>query len=56
MKTAKIEHYRDRAEKWRWRLVGANGEIVAASSQGFASRQKSGQNVRVTIELLMALS
>ena len=34
----KIEYYRDRAGKWRWRFVAANGEIVAVSSQGYVRK------------------
>jgi uncharacterized protein YegP (UPF0339 family) len=30
--------YTDKAGKWRWRVIAGNGEIVGASSQGFASR------------------
>jgi uncharacterized protein YegP (UPF0339 family) len=30
--------YQDRAGQWRWRLLAANGEIVKASSEGFANK------------------
>lgn len=43
-----IEFYTDRAGYWRWRVKGANGEIVAASSEGFASKQKAQENYRLT--------
>jgi uncharacterized protein YegP (UPF0339 family) len=42
---AGFEIYRDRAGEWRWRLVHENGEILADSGQGYASRQKARQGV-----------
>lgn len=33
-----IEVYRDMADKWRWRLVHRNGNILAGSGEGYASR------------------
>ena len=27
-----------RGERWRWRLVAANGNTIAASSEGYANR------------------
>ncbi len=40
-----FEIYRDRGGEWRWRLVHENGEILADSGQGYASRQKARQGV-----------
>lgn len=37
--------YVDRADKWRWRLVHRNGNVIAASGQGYASRQKAEQGM-----------
>lgn len=37
--------YVDRAGKWRWRLVHRNGNIIAASGQGYVSRQKAEQGM-----------
>lgn len=31
--------YRDRAGKFRWRLRGANGDVLAVSPEGYATRQ-----------------
>ncbi len=42
---AGFEIYRDRAGEWRWRLVHENGEILADSGEGYASRQKARQGV-----------
>ncbi len=42
---AGFEVYRDRGGKWRWRLVHENGNILADSGQGYASRQKARQGI-----------
>ena len=34
-----FELYRDSAGEWRWRLVATNGNIVADSGEGYASKQ-----------------
>jgi uncharacterized protein YegP (UPF0339 family) len=36
---ARFELYQDRADEWRWRLVVANGNIIADSGEGYASKQ-----------------
>lgn len=43
---ATFEVYRDNEEKWRWRLVHDNGNIVADSGQGYSSKQKAKQGLR----------
>lgn len=30
-----LEFYKDASSDWRWRLKHSNGQIVAASSEGF---------------------
>jgi uncharacterized protein YegP (UPF0339 family) len=40
-----IEFYKDNGNKYRWRVRGENGEIIGASSQGFASKQMAQNNV-----------
>jgi uncharacterized protein YegP (UPF0339 family) len=42
---AGFELYRDKAGKWRWRLVHENGNVLADSGQGYASRQKARQGI-----------
>ena len=37
-RTSRFEVYRDRAGQWRWRLVHWNGNIIADSGEGYASR------------------
>ena len=38
MKTTSIQVYQDKAKEWRWRLVHANGNILANSSEGYANK------------------
>jgi len=45
MPNATFEVYEDRAGQWRWRLVHANGNIIADSGEGYASRQKCRQGL-----------
>ncbi len=42
---AAFELYRDRGGKYRWRLLHKNGNILADSGQGYASRQKARQGI-----------
>ncbi len=42
---ATFEIYVDRAEQWRWRLVHDNGNIIADSAEGYASKQKAEQGL-----------
>ena len=41
--TATFELFVDNADQWRWRLVHTNGNIIADSGEGYASRQKCKQ-------------
>lgn len=45
MSKATFEIYEDREDKWRWRLVHDNGNIIADSGEGYASRQKCEQGL-----------
>lgn len=36
---ARFEVYQDSAGEWRWRLIVLNGNIIAASGEGYASKQ-----------------
>ena len=42
---ATFELYEDRAGEFRWRLVHDNGNIIADSGEGYASRQKAKQGI-----------
>jgi hypothetical protein len=43
---ATFELFEDAAGEWRWRLVHDNGNIIADSGQGYASKQKAKQGLR----------
>ncbi|MFO7926112.1 MAG: HVO_2922 family protein [Halobacteriota archaeon] len=43
---ATFELFEDAGGKWRWRLVHDNGNIIADSGQGYASKQKAKQGMR----------
>ena len=45
IKPAAFELFRDRAGNYRWRLLYKNGNILADSGQGYASRQKARQGL-----------
>jgi len=53
--TERIEFYDDAAHEYRWRLIGGNGEPVAASSEGFDSMQGAVKNARLTARKLTAI-
>jgi len=42
---AKFELFTDKAGQWRWRLRHTNGNIIADSGEGYASRQKCKQGI-----------
>ncbi len=42
---ATFELYQDSADDWRWRLRHANGNIIADSGEGYASKQKAKQGI-----------
>ena len=45
MSDATFEVYVDEADQWRWRLVHDNGNIIADSGEGYASKQKAKQGI-----------
>jgi len=42
---AEFELFEDEAGKWRWRLRHDNGNVIADSGQGYASKQKARQGL-----------
>jgi hypothetical protein len=44
--TATFELYEDSEGKFRWRLRHSNGNIIADSGEGYATRQKARQGIR----------
>jgi uncharacterized protein YegP (UPF0339 family) len=45
MKTT-TEIYKDSKNKWRWRKVAANGQVVASSHQGYTRKYNAAKNAR----------
>ena len=43
--TATFELYEDNAGQYRWRLRHENGNIIADSGEGYASKQKAKQGI-----------
>lgn len=41
-----FELYRDRADEWRWRLRTPNGNVIADSGEGYASKQGAERGIR----------
>ena len=37
-KYGRVEVYRDRARKWRWRIRASNGQITATPGESFSRR------------------
>jgi hypothetical protein len=44
--SATFELYEDSEGKFRWRLRHSNGNIIADSGEGYATRQKARQGIR----------
>jgi len=38
---ATFEVFKDAASEWRWRLVHDNGNVIADSAEGYASKQRA---------------
>ncbi|NIC00401.1 HVO_2922 family protein [Halobacterium sp. R2-5] len=46
MSDATFHVYEDDAGQYRWRLVHSNGNIIADSGEGYASKQKAEQGLQ----------
>ena len=46
MSDATFHVYEDDAGQYRWRLVHSNGNIIADSGEGYASKQKAKQGLQ----------
>ncbi|GGN97047.1 YegP family protein [Halomicroarcula sp. S1AR25-4] len=42
---ATFELYTDKSDQWRWRLRHSNGNIIADSGEGYASKAKAKQGI-----------
>ena len=47
-----VEFYIDQAGEHRWRIRSVNGEIVAASSEGFVSEHNARRNLEILADFL----
>lgn len=47
-----VELYADASGHWRWRVRAANGQVVAASAEAFASKQNAARAVPEEFEEL----
>ncbi|GAA0238225.1 HVO_2922 family protein [Haladaptatus pallidirubidus] len=45
-KKPRFELYQDTASEWRWRLVVSNGNIIADSGEGYASKQGAERGIQ----------
>ncbi|OAQ53486.1 hypothetical protein HTG_08385 [Natrinema mahii] len=50
-RTSRFEVYEDRGGEWRWRLVHWNGNIVADSGEGYASRSNAERAARSVMRI-----
>ena len=44
------DYSKDERGKWRWTQTANNGEIIGASTQGFASKQKAQENYALVLK------
>ncbi|WP_188424862.1 HVO_2922 family protein [Haloferax sulfurifontis] len=45
-RTPRFELYQDTAGEWRWRLTVPNGNIIADSGEGYASKQGAKRGIQ----------
>lgn len=55
MKKPRLTIYADSHLQYRWRLRGANGRILAASSESFTRRRDARRNVQRVFDTLTEL-
>lgn len=51
-KASRFEYYVDNAGEWRWRLIAANGRIIADSSEGYDSRANCRRAIKLVIKVV----
>ena len=47
--TAKLQIYKDKRKKWRYRLRASNGKIIASSSEGYANKGDMWDNCELVL-------
>lgn len=50
-KYVRLDVYRDRKRKWRWRLVATNGKTIADGSEGYGERNRAIHGAEVALGL-----
>ena len=45
------EFYKDAKKEWRWRITARNGDIIAASCQGYKNKIDAQKNLRYITNL-----
>ena len=45
------EIYKDKKNQWRWRITARNGDIIAASCEGYKNKVDAENNLRYTTNL-----
>lgn len=48
--------YRDRRGEWRWRLVAANGQIVATPGEGYTRRADCVRSIEAVKALVVSVA
>ena len=47
----KHDIYKDAAKEWRWRITASNGDIIAASCEGYKNKVDAEKNLRYITNL-----
>ena len=47
----KHELYKDKSSEWRWRITASNGDIIAASCEGYKNKVDAEKNLRYITNL-----
>lgn len=46
----KFEVYEDKSGEWRWRLVAANGQIIATAGEGYVEKYDCVNGIKLVSE------
>jgi uncharacterized protein YegP (UPF0339 family) len=49
------EIYRDKKNQWRWRITASNGNIIAASCEGYKNKVDAEKNLRYITSLRIGM-
>jgi uncharacterized protein YegP (UPF0339 family) len=51
----KHEIYKDKKNQWRWRITASNGNIIAASCEGYKNKVDAEKNLRYITSLRIGM-